>query len=122
MPRNLNPKVAICSVLCALPLISLSVSASAGDWPEVPRRVVNFADLDLTRSAGVAALYARIRLAARAVCEPALPHDLGSAQRARTCAAHALEQAVVDVNAPQLTSYHQEKTGMKAPLVVARRN
>jgi UrcA family protein len=122
MARNLKSRVAISSALCALSVISLSASVSASEWPEIPRRVVNFSDLDLTRSAGVAALYARIQLAARHVCEPVLPQDLGSEQRARACAAHAVEQAVADVKVPQLTSYHREKLGMNSAIVVARRN
>jgi UrcA family protein len=122
MARNLKSKVAICTALCAMSVISLSASVGASEWPGIPSRVVNFADLDLTRSAGVAALYARIQLAARHVCEPVVPRDLGSEQRGRACAAHAVEQAVADVNAPQLTSYHQEKQGTKAPIVVARSN
>jgi UrcA family protein len=122
MARNLKSRIAIYSALCALSVISLSAPVRASEWPEIPRQAVNFADLDLTRSAGVAVLYARIQLAARYVCKPVLPQDLGSAQRARTCAAHAVEQAVADARSPQLTSYHHEKLGMKSAIVVARRN
>jgi UrcA family protein len=122
MARNLKSKVAIGTALCALSVISLSAPVRASEWPEIPRQVVNFADLDLTRTAGVAALYTRIQLAARRVCEPAMLRDLGSEQRARLCAAHALEQAIAAVNAPQLTSYHQEKQGVKVPIIVARSN
>ncbi len=123
MPRSFSSKAAICSALCALSVMSLSTPAAASDWlSEIPRRAVHFADLDLTRSAGVAALYMRIQLAAREVCKPLLPRDLGSEQRARDCAVRAVTQAVATVNAPQLTSYHLAKVGSKSAIVVARSN
>ena len=120
MPRNLNLKV-ICSALCAMSLVSLSSPAGASDQPEIPSRVVKFGDLDLTRSGGAAALYARIQHAAREVCQPVMSRDLGSQRRAHSCATRAVERAVVDVNAPQLMSYHLAKKGV-TPVLVAQRN
>ncbi len=109
MPCNFNFKATICSVLGATLLLSLSVPAGADESTEVPRRVVNFADLDLTHSAGVEALYVRIRSAAREVCEPLIASDLQTAVRSMTCAEQAIERAIAEVNAPKLTSYYLAK-------------
>ena len=122
MRNNLNIKAAVSGAVFAIVLASLTAPAVAGDSSEIPHRVVKFADLDLTRGAGVAALYARIQWAARQVCEPMIARDLPSEMRARACAAQALDRAVTDVNAPQLTSYHLAKAGRKPAITVAHRN
>ena len=107
MPGHPKTKTAIVSALGAA-LLSLSIGAA--ERPQVPQRVVKFADLDLTRGAGVAALYARIQAAAAEVCEPVIARDLASASYARTCTAAAIGRAIADVNVPQLTSYHMAKS------------
>jgi UrcA family protein len=111
MPRKLNTKAAISIALCALSLVMLGVPARADEATEVLRRVVNFADLDLTRSAGIAALYTRTRWAADEVCEPATPFSQRSEILAHACAKQALDRAIADLNLPQLTSYHLAKIG-----------
>jgi UrcA family protein len=114
MPRHLNMKAAIsgglCAALNAILLVSMSVPAGAGESIEVQRRVVKFADLDLTHGAGVTELYARIHSAAQDVCEPLIARDLLSVVSARACVARAIERAIADVNSPQLTSYYLQKT------------
>jgi UrcA family protein len=120
MPRNLNLKAAIGGALCAVLLVSLSVPVGAGESTDVPRRVVKVADLDLTHSAGVEALYVRIRSAAREVCEPLIMRDLGSVMHVPACVKQSTERAIADVNAPQLTSYYLAKT--RRVITVAQRN
>ena len=91
-----------------------SALAAAGELTaDVRARVVQFADLDLTRSAGVTVLYARIKSAAREVCEPINARALAASQAAHKCAAESIARAVADVNAPALTGYHLAKTGRK---------
>ncbi len=119
MSPNLNMKSAICGALCAMLLVSLSAPAGAGESIEVQRRVVKFADLDLTHGAGVAELYARIHTAAQDVCEPLIARDLLSVVSARACVARAIERAITDVNSPQLTSYYLAKT--RRAITVAHR-
>lgn len=109
MPCNPKIKAAIYSALCTMLPAALSVPAGAGEPTDVTRRVVAFADLDLNHSAGVAALYARIRSAAREVCEPLIASDRSAVASARACAEQAIERAVAAVNAPQLTSYYLAK-------------
>ncbi len=105
-------KPAMHSTLLVLALCCLTGVASAGDTgPEPARRVVNFADIDVTRSAGVTVLYARLLHAARLVCEPVNDRALSSIALTRRCMEQAVERAVADVNAPALTNYHLTKTG-----------
>ena len=122
MPRKLNTKAAISIALCAVSLVMLGMPARADESTDVLRRVVNFADLDLTRSAGIAMLYTRIAWAADEVCEPAPPFSTRSEILAHACAKQAVDRAVADVNLPQLTSYHLAKTGRVQGIITARRN
>lgn len=79
--------------------------------PETPRRIVRYADLDIGHAAGAAALYKRIKMAAREVCEPQFnPWQQGFSHETSTCRHDAIERAVSDVNAPTLTSYHLMKS------------
>jgi UrcA family protein len=110
MPRHLNMKTAIPCTLLAMLLGSLSVAAAAVEPGEVATRRVNFADLDLTRSAGVAVLYARIKSAAGEVCQPVNAREVESVMRSNRCTPQAIARAVADVNAPALTSYYLAKT------------
>jgi UrcA family protein len=110
MSRHLNMKTAIPCTLLAILLSSLSAAAAAVEPGEVATRRVNFADLDLTRSAGVAVLYARIKSAAREACEPVNSRELEWVMRSHGCAEQAITRAIVAVNAPALTSYYLAKT------------
>jgi UrcA family protein len=87
-----------------------SIGAAAADASgEVRQRVVKFGDLDLTHSAGVSVLYARLQAAARRVCSPENPLELSSVRAVHECERTAITRAVIDVNVPTLTSYHREK-------------
>lgn len=60
----------------------------------VTHRTVQFADLDLSTTAGQSKLDARLRRAAAAVCENnAGPHPLSEAMEARRCYRNALQSA-----------------------------
>ena len=105
-------KIAISCTLLVVLMGSLNGVAAAGEWDnELPKRVVHFADLDLTRNAGVAALYARIQSAAREVCAPTGSRGLQSIVARDRCMTQSIARAVANVNVPTLTSYHLVKTG-----------
>lgn len=74
-----------------------------------PQVVVSFADLDLTRIQGVAALYTRINAAAHQVCASLDERSLERAQLFASCVAGALSAAVAEVDQPLLTSYYVAK-------------
>ena len=92
--------------MIASPLTAVAVQAGLD---EPAKRVVNFADLDLNRDTGVATLYARIKSAAREVCEPV--DNWSSRMLNSDCRHDALAKAIADVNSPALTSYYQARGG-----------
>ena len=71
---------------------------------------VQFADLDLDKPQGTAALFNRIKSAARVVCsgyQNAAPADKA---RYRACIQFAMSNAVARVDNPQLTDYFASRT------------
>jgi UrcA family protein len=84
--------------------------------------VVRFPDLDISRIEGAAALYARLRGAARAVCEPLESRELALAAKHRVCIDKAITDAVASVNRPLLSQYHQlrTKSDRVGPVQIAR--
>ena len=111
---------AVRRALLALTMASVCAIANAGspDGAAV-HRIVRFADLDLTRPAGVAVLYQRIRAAAREVCQPLSERDLTLLAASRSCVVDAVDQAVSDIHSPTLSRYHQMKT--EALIITASR-
>jgi UrcA family protein len=109
MPRHTNMRTAIPCALLAILTGSLSVAVAADEPGEVAKRTVKFADLDLTRSAGVAALYARITRAAAEVCEPTDIRVLDMVMTPLQCKAQSVERAIAAVNVRALTSYYLAK-------------
>jgi UrcA family protein len=88
---------------------------------ERPIRVVQFADLDLSRPAGISALYGRIETAANNVCESASNREMARYVRWHLCLNHAIARAVADLGIPALTKYHVAKTGMKSEIATLAR-
>jgi UrcA family protein len=114
-------KIAISCTLWVVLMGSLNGVAAAGESDnELPKRVVHFADLDLTHNAGVAVLYARIRFAAREVCGPIDERRWQALVARNRCVTQAIARAVTDVNLPTLTSYHLTKTGQTITLAQQR--
>ena len=86
------------------------------------QQVVRFPDLDISRIEGAAALYARLRGAARAVCEPLESREIALAAKHRACIDKAITDAVASVNRPLLSQYHQLRTKSDpvGPVQIAR--
>jgi UrcA family protein len=97
------------------PLGAVAYAVSALDEP--PTRVVDFSDLDLNRDVGIAALYARIKSAAREVCEPLDVWSLRLLRQQFDCREDAIGRAVADVKSPALTAYLLTKRKAIAPAV-----
>jgi UrcA family protein len=114
-------KIAIsCTLFVALMSSLIGVAGAGESSNDPPKRTVHFADLDLSRSAGVAALYGRIRFAAREVCEPVRDRGLQSMSARTRCVTQAIARAVADVNVPTLTSYHLTRIGQTITLAEQR--
>jgi len=111
MRRIANKFVIPCSALAVLlsPLAAANTIVSRGYG--VASQTVNFADLDLTNSKGVATLYRRIRFAADKVCDSNEPTSLSKQIHVRICAKEAIDRAVNDVNSHALTSLHLAVAG-----------
>ena len=85
-----------------------SPASAAIDAPATS--VVRFADVDLSKIEGAAAVDSRIRLAANQVCRPLESRDLGLMVKYRACVDKAIADAVANVNRPLLSQYHQLHT------------
>jgi UrcA family protein len=109
MPHFMNLKTAIQLTMLTILLGPLAAVAAVAPSDEVPSRRVTYADLDLTRNAGVAVLYARIKSAAREVCLPVYSWVTEDNMATQQCREEALARAIKDVNAPTLTSYYLAK-------------
>jgi len=88
-------------------------SAHAVSSQNVTSVVVHFADLDLSRSEGVAALYRRLKGAAKTLCEPLNARDLEMQMNFRTCLQSALSAAVANIDRLALTAYHEAQTNSR---------
>jgi UrcA family protein len=65
---------------------------------------VHYADLDLTRKAGVDRLVSRLNRAAEMVCPSSGRNTFGVSEPARTCRQKAIRQAVADIGSAELTA------------------
>jgi len=97
-----------CLALAAL--LGPLTAAAAANVGDTPSRIVSFGDLNLGSHEGVSRLYARIKSAAKEVCEPIVDVSVtGARLRQRRCEEHAIEQAVEDVSSSQLTTFHMSQ-------------
>ncbi|MBI2993911.1 MAG: UrcA family protein [Gammaproteobacteria bacterium] len=80
--------------------------------------IVNYADLDLSKEAGIVTLYRRLNTAARQVCGNRDLRRLEEVKDWKRCNKTALEGAIDQVGNARLTALHEEKAGIrKQPLV-----
>lgn len=95
-------KLAPVLVASILSLTTLAARAAA-PVTEALSVKVQFADLDLTREAGIARLYLRIKGAARQVCDQQAQHSLRQTYPA--CVKQAVSAAVARLDRPMLSDY-----------------
>lgn len=103
----------IAAVLASSLLAFAALDARAAD-SEVSTFKVQYADLNLDREAGVAALYERLRVAAKRVCSDAVSQLLSSRKSHADCIESAISTAVVQINRPTLSKYAQQR--LRKPL------
>ena len=95
-------------------LATLVCGAAVASPPAEPSKAVSYADVNLKSSAGIEALYTRIKKAASEVCQiPSGTHQIRIESELKACKAGAVDRAVVDANLPSLVALHQSKTGRK---------
>jgi UrcA family protein len=91
-------------ILCgALTLGTLQATARAAD-DGLPKERVSYADLDISKPAGVKTLYQRIVAAANRVCSVNQFMYIPTQKGLRDCTDHAIDKAVKDVGSPALSA------------------
>ncbi|HUR21680.1 MAG TPA: UrcA family protein [Vicinamibacterales bacterium] len=116
-------KLAIAFAASILSLTTLDARA-ATPTDDAYSATVQFADLDLNREAGVAKLYARIKGAARRVCDQQANEQLVAKQAYPVCVKQAVSTAVARIDRPLLSEYFTRLGGKPAknvPATVAAR-
>lgn len=105
----------------AASLLSLTTLAARGAAPIEDHYVVTvrFADLDLNRQAGIATLYARIKGAARRVCDQQASDQPEAKQAYGACVRHAVATAVARIDRPMLSDYFGQLGGKPARAALA---
>ena len=91
-------------------LTSASIGVSAQEVERgsvIPAVTVRYDDLNLNTPAGVDALYARLRAAARTACDVRGTRPLAEIMAARACYQDALGAAVDNVRSQPLSSLHR---------------
>jgi UrcA family protein len=88
-------------------MVSTAGAAEAGDQPSMH---ISTSDLNLSKSTDVAKLYARIKTAAKQVCndEVVTGSRLESSSK-RQCMSQAVDGAVMQINNPSLSAYHKQE-------------
>jgi UrcA family protein len=77
---------------------------------EVRSKIVAYGDLDLTKPAGAATLFSRIKGAAHVVCGSDENRPISGLRVSERCERDAIVGAVTSVNAPALNAYYQQVT------------
>jgi UrcA family protein len=92
-------------------------SAHATPQQGPPSRVVQFADLDLSRAEGAAVLYHRLQNAAETVCAPLDDTEPVRHMEFRECVQKAISVAVAKVNRPALSAYYRALMSGHCPTI-----
>jgi UrcA family protein len=111
------PRVAV-AVLFSTFALSLAAMSHA-DSTGASQEKVKYAGLDLSRSTGAGALYARISIAANEVCRELDHGDLSSKLIFNRCVHQAIANAVAAVDQPALYSVYNAKNPAAKPVMLA---
>ena len=98
------------AAVVAMSASPLGAFAASNSLDEPAFRVVRFGDLDLSRNSGVAALYSRIKSAAREVCQSLDSLSVKLLRAQYDCRQDAVARAVAEVNSPALANYYAARS------------
>ena len=120
---NKTATAARAMTICLAAIVGFhAAGASAGSFSSdppatdgLPKQVVRFHSLDLSRIDGVTTLYGRLRNAARAVCDPFTSREMWILEEQRACMDKAIADAVGSINRPLLSQYHQDRMDPTIP-------
>jgi UrcA family protein len=94
---------------------SFAVLPAIADSLDVPKVTVKYGDLNLSNPQGAAALYARIRSAAKSVCSQFDGPGIDPYRLREICINQAISGAVAKVNSPELSAVYSAKARKKVP-------
>jgi UrcA family protein len=98
-----------------------ALSAGAADATEARSTTVKFGDLNVSSPEGAAALYARIRSAAKTVCSPIEATDFPFRTAFEVCVHKAIADAVTKVNRMELYAvYNQHNRPALPPTLLSQ--
>ncbi|MGH9523321.1 MAG: UrcA family protein [Terriglobales bacterium] len=119
-----HPSRLIAAVIFSALASSFAAVCGAANSPEAPSVIVKFGDLNISNPEGAAALYSRIRDAARGLCSPLDRGDLASKMDEDICVNQAIEDAVTRVDQPALSAVYAAKFRAMHPveLLAARKH
>ena len=110
-------KFTLAAGFLSLGCAAIGANALASDFPGATTvtHPVGYSDLDVSTMSGAKTLYLRIRFAAETLCESTATWGKKEGQ---ACVNKAVDDAVVRLNRPLLSQYHQlRRKGDKAGLV-----
>jgi UrcA family protein len=119
MTQNNNRSRAAAAVLFGALALSFAAICTAEDTAGVPQVTVKYSDLNISRTAGAGALYARISMAASDVCRLLDHGDLSSKAIFTRCVHQAIADAVTKVDQPALYSVYNLKNPAAKPVMLA---
>jgi UrcA family protein len=103
---NINFKrVAFSAMAFVCATVLMNSAAAGGPIGETLKQQVSYADLNLDRPEGVAALYKRVRAAAVDVCAPTESREISLSSTFLPCISAATSRAVAGINNSALTAY-----------------
>jgi UrcA family protein len=106
----MNNLTTVLTASVATALLSIARLAQADMINDAPKQMlVHFADLDLSKPAGITALYGRLEGAAKRVCAPLAARIIQGASDYRHCVKDAISRSVTEVNQPDLSAYYRAK-------------
>jgi UrcA family protein len=111
-PRRILATAILGAFACTLATVCTAAEAN------LPQMTVKYADLDVSKPQGAAALYARIKQAARQVCLPLEDRDFRSKAH-DACVHKAIADAVAKVDLPELFAVYNAHNGKPTPIVLA---
>jgi UrcA family protein len=102
----MNPMTSILAAGLFALICAASGSALAAKPSETLTKIVHYGDLNLDSEQGAAALYARLRSAAKEVCSPLQSIEMARQRQWKNCFNNALATAVGQVDKTTVSALH----------------
>jgi UrcA family protein len=100
-------------------VLALSIAGLSHAADGVSQKAVQYGDLDVSRTAGAAALYSRISGAAKSVCKSLDGDDLAAKSLFDRCVHKAVTDAVTAIDQPALYSLYNTKNPAVKSIILA---